>query len=197
MLPGVVAGFYAFDETNIDVRPLCSFAGARLVLDEAVGVDLARKRVVLGGGPLVPFDILFLDIGSTPNRSGVPGAIANATSVKPMAVFWSGSNNPATDFVKARPGQHLRRWRRGGWHGDAARFRTAIEERRSGRRLRPRRTPLYIIIRGPRHPHHLSRASAGASANSFPIAEFPVMTGRAATGVESGAFIWKVAKPGF
>ncbi len=55
MLPGVVAGFYAFDETNIDVRPLCSFAGARLVLDEAVGVDLARKRVCPGRRPLRSF----------------------------------------------------------------------------------------------------------------------------------------------
>ena len=87
MLPGVVAGFYAFDETNIDVRPLCSFAGARLVLDEAVGVDLAKKRVVCGGGPFVPFDILSLDIGSMPNRRGVPGALANATTVKPMDGF--------------------------------------------------------------------------------------------------------------
>jgi len=87
MLPGVVAGFYAFEETNIDVRPLCSFAGARLVLDEAVGVDLARKRVVLGGGPFIPFDILSLDIGSVPNRRAVPGALANTTSVKPMDGF--------------------------------------------------------------------------------------------------------------
>jgi len=87
MLPGVVAGFYAFEETNIDVRPLCSFAGARLVLDEAVGIDLVRKRVVLGGGPFIPFDILSLDIGSTPNRRGVPGALASATSVKPMDGF--------------------------------------------------------------------------------------------------------------
>jgi selenide,water dikinase len=87
MLPGLVAGFYAFEETNIDVRPLCNFAGARLVLDEAMGIDLVRKRVVLGGGPFIPFDLLSLDIGSMPNRRGVPGALANATSVKPMDGF--------------------------------------------------------------------------------------------------------------
>ncbi len=87
MLPGVVAGFYAFEETNIDVRPLCSFAGARLVLDEAVGVDLGRKRVVCIGGPFIPFDTLSFDIGSMPRRA-VPGAISNATSVKPMDGFF-------------------------------------------------------------------------------------------------------------
>lgn len=87
MLPGIVAGFYAFEETNIDVRPLCNFSGARLILDEAVGIDLIRKRVVLGGGPFVPFDTLSLDIGSTPNRRGVPGAQTSATSVKPMDGF--------------------------------------------------------------------------------------------------------------
>ncbi len=87
MLPGVVAGFYDFEETNIDVRPLCTFAGARLVLDEAVGVDLGRKRVVCGGGPFIPFDILSLDIGSMPNRRNAQGAPANATAVKPMDGF--------------------------------------------------------------------------------------------------------------
>lgn len=87
MLPGVVTGLYDFEETNIDVRPLCNYAGARLILDEAVGVDLIRKRVVLGGGPFIPFDLLSLDIGSTPNRLSVPGALTNATSVKPMDGF--------------------------------------------------------------------------------------------------------------
>jgi len=41
----------------------------------------------LGGGPFIPFDVLSLDIGSMPNRRSVPGALANATSVKPMDGF--------------------------------------------------------------------------------------------------------------
>ncbi len=86
MLPGLIGGLYAFEDTNIDVRPLCNFAGARLVLDEAVGVDLGKKRVVSMGGPFIPFDMLSFDIGSMPNRRGVP-ALSNATSVKPMDGF--------------------------------------------------------------------------------------------------------------
>ncbi|MGI9322553.1 MAG: selenide, water dikinase SelD, partial [Pseudomonadales bacterium] len=37
MLPGLVAGHYTEDEAYIDLAPLCRFANAALVLDEAIG----------------------------------------------------------------------------------------------------------------------------------------------------------------
>lgn len=89
MLPGLIAGLYAFEDTHIDVRPLCKFAGARLVLNEAVGIDFAVKRVICAGGPLIPFDILSIDIGSTPNTCDVPGAAQHAVAVKPIDGFLS------------------------------------------------------------------------------------------------------------
>jgi hypothetical protein len=70
MLPGQVAGLYGFDDTHIDTGPLCRFAGARLIQDEAVGLDLASRRVLCRHRPPVPFDLLSLDIGSTPNTEG-------------------------------------------------------------------------------------------------------------------------------
>jgi selenide,water dikinase len=87
MLPGYVAGHYRFDETHIDSEPLARFAGAELVLDEAVGLDLANRRVLRRNGDPIPFDVLSVDIGSTPNTPAVPGASDHALPVKPIDGF--------------------------------------------------------------------------------------------------------------
>jgi selenide,water dikinase len=87
MLPGHIAGLYTFDETHIDTGPLCRFAGARLYHDEAIGLDLDARRVLCRRRPPVPFDLVSLDIGSTPNTGSVPGAAAHAVPVKPIDGF--------------------------------------------------------------------------------------------------------------
>src|SRR5436309_16012465 len=87
MLPGLVAGIYAFDEAHIDTGPLARFAGARLVQDEAVGIDVAQQRIICRNRPPVPYDLLSLNIGSTPNTGVVPGADENAIPVKPIDGF--------------------------------------------------------------------------------------------------------------
>ena len=46
MLPGVMAGYHTFDDAHIDAGCLARFAGARLYPDEAVGIDLAARRVL-------------------------------------------------------------------------------------------------------------------------------------------------------
>ncbi len=87
MLPGLIAGLYAFEDAHIDVRTLCAFAGARLILGEAAGIDLAGRRVLCASGPPAPFDILSIGIGSTPNTQGAPGARVHAVAVKPIDGF--------------------------------------------------------------------------------------------------------------
>ncbi|HEV2186495.1 MAG TPA: hypothetical protein VGR70_04775, partial [Stellaceae bacterium] len=51
MLPGYVAGYYRFDECHIDLLRLARFGGARLVHDEAVGLDRARREVLCRDHP--------------------------------------------------------------------------------------------------------------------------------------------------
>jgi selenide, water dikinase len=87
MLPGYVAGLYRFDECHIDLVRLVRFAGARLIHDEAIGLDRPGQRVLCGGHPPIRYDVVSLDIGSTPLVGDVPGAAENTVSVKPIARF--------------------------------------------------------------------------------------------------------------
>src|SRR5258707_7221915 len=74
MLPGYVAGLYSFAECHIDLVRLARFAGARLIHDEAIGLDRAERRVLCRAHPPIRYDLLSLDIGSTPRLRDVPGA---------------------------------------------------------------------------------------------------------------------------
>jgi selenide,water dikinase len=87
MLPGLIAGHYQFDEAHIDTGPLARFAGARLYQDEAVGLDLDKRLVVCRQRPPVPYDVLSVNIGSTPNTTQIPGASEHAIAVKPIDGF--------------------------------------------------------------------------------------------------------------
>jgi len=87
MLPGLIAGHYQFDDAHIDTGPLARFAGARLYQDEAVGLDLANQRIICRSRPAVPYDLLSINIGSTPNTTQTPGASEHAIPVKPIDGF--------------------------------------------------------------------------------------------------------------
>ena len=87
MLPGYVAGHYDYDEVHIDLSRLASFAGARLYRDEVIGIDRAGQKVICKNRPAVPYDQLSINIGSTPQLDGVPGAAEHAVAVKPIRNF--------------------------------------------------------------------------------------------------------------
>jgi selenide, water dikinase len=87
MLPGYVAGHYDYDEVHIDLSRLAAFAGARLYRDEVIGMDRASQKVLCKNRPPVPYDQLSINIGSTPQLQGVPGAAEHAVAVKPIRNF--------------------------------------------------------------------------------------------------------------
>jgi len=87
MLPGYVAGHYRFEEAHIDLGRLAAFAGARLYRDAAIGIDRQARQVICRNRPPVPYDLLSINIGSTPQVRQVPGAEAHAVPVKPIAQF--------------------------------------------------------------------------------------------------------------
>ena len=85
MLPGFIAGHYDYDEVHIDLGPLSRFAGARLYHDEVIGLDLANRTIHCRYRPDVPYDVLSINIGSTPGFAQAPAA--------KIAVFAEGAQD--------------------------------------------------------------------------------------------------------
>lgn len=65
MVPGWLAGTYAYDEICIDFARLAAAAGARLLHDELAALDPDRRTVTLASGARLAYDLLSLNIGST------------------------------------------------------------------------------------------------------------------------------------
>ncbi|WP_299489493.1 selenide, water dikinase SelD [Acaryochloris sp. IP29b_bin.137] len=87
MLPGHVAGHYTYEDCHIDLRRLATAAQAQLYVDRATGLDLDRNQVRCAGHPPVRFDVLSIDIGSTPELPEIPGVLDYSVPVKPWRFF--------------------------------------------------------------------------------------------------------------
>ena len=87
MLPGHIAGHYSRCDMMIDLVRLARFAGARLILDRATGIDRAARGVHLAGRPPVGYDLASLDIGITSDLPDVPGFADHTVSAKPLGLY--------------------------------------------------------------------------------------------------------------
>ena len=89
MLPGHVAGIYGRSDCYIDLHPLAQFAGAQFYVDRVVGIDLEQRRVLCRDRPPVKFDVLSLDVGSTPHVTAPvdPDLAERAIPAKPIGQF--------------------------------------------------------------------------------------------------------------
>ncbi|MGQ0749840.1 MAG: FAD-dependent oxidoreductase [Betaproteobacteria bacterium] len=93
MLPGWIAGHYELSQCSIDLEALCRAAGARLHRTAANRIDPVARRVQCSDGTLLDYDVLSLNIGSTPDWDTIPGAFEHGVPVKPLARFvqaWHG-----------------------------------------------------------------------------------------------------------
>jgi pyridine nucleotide-disulfide oxidoreductase family protein len=92
MLPGHIGGFYAFEEAHINLKTLAGHAKAHLILDRAVGLDLAQNLVLCDRSAPISFDWLSIDTGSTPAQQDIPGVAEYTIPAKPVPQFLEGWN---------------------------------------------------------------------------------------------------------
>jgi pyridine nucleotide-disulfide oxidoreductase family protein len=83
MVPGWLAGRYAFDEIVVDFQRLCAAAGARWVEGEIGALDAPRRRLRLADGSELAYDALSLNVGAT--LCPPPTAHALVLPLRPLA----------------------------------------------------------------------------------------------------------------
>lgn len=87
MLPGFVAGHYSREELDIDLVKLARFAGARVVIGAATGIDTAARLIHVPGRPPIAYDVASVDIGITSDMPALPGFAEHAIPAKPLGAF--------------------------------------------------------------------------------------------------------------
>lgn len=92
MLPGFVAGHYDRDALDIDLVQLARFAGARVIVGPATGLDTQAREIHVPGRPPVPYDVCSVNVGITSDMPALPGFAQHAIPAKPLGPFaarWS------------------------------------------------------------------------------------------------------------
>lgn len=87
MLPGLLAGHYSEDDVYIDLRRLCRHYNVRFIEERVTGIDTAKQTLSLSARHSLSYDLLSLDIGSTPDTE-LPGVKEFAQGIKPISVFY-------------------------------------------------------------------------------------------------------------
>lgn len=87
MLPGLIAGHYSYDEVHIDLARLCRALGVRFIEDAVESLDLDNQQIHCANHPDFRYDLLSIDIGSSPDISFIPGAKKYTQPVKPVEAF--------------------------------------------------------------------------------------------------------------
>jgi pyridine nucleotide-disulfide oxidoreductase family protein len=107
MLPGYIAGFYDYHDCHIDLRALARFAHCQILIDHAIALNLSKNQVICQENKPINFDVVSIDIGSTPNTLLVPGAKDYAIPAKPVPQFFNHWQELLTER-KNKPDQLLR-----------------------------------------------------------------------------------------
>ncbi|MEO5882171.1 MAG: FAD-dependent oxidoreductase [Caldimonas sp.] len=144
MVPGWLAGAYRYEEIVLDFPALCAAAGARWVVGELDAIDPSRRRLRLGDGEELGYDLLSLNVGSTLNP---PTAEATPVlSMRPLSRL-----RPAVEALLARwtSDDSDRPFTVTAVGGGAAGFESLLAVLASLRSLRPdRRVHGSLVTRG-------------------------------------------------
>jgi selenide,water dikinase len=182
MLPGYVAGLYRFAECHIDLVRLTRFAGARLIHDEAVGLDRHARQVLCRDHPPIRYDAVSLDIGSTPRFDDVPGAVEHTVPVKPIDRFgqrWEALLERA---------ERIRRFRLAIVGGGAGGVELALSAQHRLTRLFGRLPEVTLVTREAPLPSH-NAPVRGIFARLFAERGIRVVAGNPIVRVEAGRLI--------
>ncbi|AUC59907.1 selenophosphate synthase SelD [Cyanobacterium sp. HL-69] len=102
MLPAHIAGYYNFHQTHINLEKLAQKTNSNLMVDQVIDINPTQQKVYCLSGNTIKYDLLSIDIGSTPDDSQIKGAKEYAIRAKPVPTLlekWEAiindlNNNP-------------------------------------------------------------------------------------------------------
>jgi len=167
MVPGWLAGTYAFDEVVIDFAALCRRAGARWVSAAIDRLDTERQCVHLDNGETLRYDTLSLNIGSTltPPAGDFRAQVLSMRPLSQLRTDYQALLDRWCRDDSDRP------WQISAVGGGAAGFESLLAVLRRLRTLRPeRRVQGALLTRGlellPGYPASVKRQAMGVLKNA-------------------------------
>jgi selenide, water dikinase len=103
MVPGHIAGEYAWDDITIDLVRLCRSANVRLVHARACAVDTSRRLVSFADRPPLAYDALSLGLGSVPAMPPAAAAASLSWPMRPLSGLVERLDHLAGGLHAARP----------------------------------------------------------------------------------------------
>src|SRR5260370_4351594 len=98
MRAGWIGGHYQLDECQIPLDRLAAAAGAHFLHTPARSIDASHRRIRLGGGNTISYDLLVVDIGSAIRTDAILCEPEYVVPVRPAQLFAERYQR----FVRAR-----------------------------------------------------------------------------------------------
>ncbi len=102
MLPGYIAGHYSRDALDIDLVKLARFAGARLIMAPATGIDPVAKTITVQGRGDIAYDVASIDVGIHAQMPNIEGFAEHAIGAKPLDTY---ADQWARFVIRAKAGE--------------------------------------------------------------------------------------------
>ncbi|MGR8940485.1 MAG: selenide, water dikinase SelD [Gammaproteobacteria bacterium] len=89
MLPGCLAGYYAYEDCHFDLRRLCEELGQRFIKARIIGIDPERKKIQLENRVEIGYDCASINVGIVPRaiENLTPASAAQLIPLKPISQF--------------------------------------------------------------------------------------------------------------
>lgn len=88
MLPGWISGHYTREQSRVDLQPLLTASGVRIILATVVAMSADARTLTLSDGQQMTYDFLSLDVGSETQTEGLSALGARLLPVKPLDDFF-------------------------------------------------------------------------------------------------------------
>lgn len=110
MIPGFLAGYYAYEDCHFDLRRICEQLGQRFIKARIIGIDVHRKTVQLENRAEIRYDCAAINVGIQPRSIEHLSADAAAKLIplKPISRFITHWQRLLADLTAYRGDEPLR-----------------------------------------------------------------------------------------